>query len=466
MMKRSIRIGLLAALAAGVGAQAWGKDAWELSDTRVNHLLAGDVCGKIGLKEGRMKTKRMGVGDWATTEQEFCWPVTASAPGACAVELLVSLPAAGTLLVLSSSHDRVEVAAPEAGWLRVPATLKVDKNDAIKLKLKQAITSGKPAAIMGIEVVTAAHLPDYQRQLAEIRTPVGDAAWFRNAGFGIMFQWGSWGYPQTGDRKQPWSRIYQEFDIEKFADKMKSFNPGYVIWSVSWRGSRFAAPLKSVERIMGSKDFTMEYDFLGKLTDALTKRNIPVMFYYHPGSEEKEYWKTVWHGQEDRRVWEDANAAIWTEIGERLGPKLSGWFVDDGMVHYYPADFYRYMKALKAGNPKRLVAFNDWKFCNCSPFEDMTMGEVGPEGKIEGGRLASGKDKGLMPHGMTILDGPDWGVFRKDTKIKAVGNSLDKWQKKVAQAKRDKTPISLAILMYEDGSLGPETEAMLKQLKR
>ena len=247
---------------------------------------------------------------------------------------------------------------------------------------------------------------------------------------------------------------------------MKSLNPGYIVWSVSWRGSRFAAPLHSVEQIMGSKEFTMEYDFLGKLTDALTKRHIPVMLYYHPGSEEKEYWKTVWHGQEDRKVWEDANAAIWTEIGQRLGSKLSGWFVDDGMVHYYPADFYRYAKALKAGNPKRLIAFNDWVFCNCSPFEDMTMGEVGPEGKLAGGRLATGKDRGLMPHSMTILDGPDWGVHRKNTVIKPVAKSLARWQQKVDQAKLDKSPISLAILMYEDGTLGPETEALLQQLKR
>ncbi len=461
-----MRIWMLAALSVGLGPHVWGKDTWVLSDTRVNHLLAGDVCGKIGLEEGRMKTKRMGVGDWAKPKQEFSWPVTTSAAGSCTVELLVSLPEAGAMLVLSSNADRVEVSAQEAGWQRVPATLKVDKTDTIKLKLKQAIVSGKSAAIMGIEVITVTHLPDYKRQFAEIRTPMEDAAWFQNAGFGIMFQWGSWGYPATGDRKQPWSRIYQEFDIEKFADKMKSFNPGYVIWSVSWRGSRFAAPLKSVEQIMGSKDFTMEYDFLGKLTDALTKRGIPVMFYYHPGSEEKEYWGKVWHGHEDMAVWEDANAAIWTEIGERLGNKLSGWFVDDGMVHYYPADFYRYMKALKAGNSKRLVAFNNWVFCNCSPLEDVTMGEVGPEGKIEGGRLASGKDKGLMPHTMTILDGPDWGVHRKDTKIKSIGNSLEKWQKRVDQAKRDKSPISLTILMYEDGTLGPDTEALFNQLKR
>ena len=101
-----------------------------------------------------------------------------SAAGTCAVELLVSLPEAGTKLVLLSNDDRVEIAAPEAGRLRVPAVLKVRRNDTI--------------------------------------------------------------------------------------------NPGSIIWSVTWRGSRFAVPLKSVEQIMGSKEFTMDYDCLGTLTDALT----------------------------------------------------------------------------------------------------------------------------------------------------------------------------------------------------
>ncbi len=453
------------ALLAGAGS-ALGAGSWMFSDERVNHLLAGDVCREIGLEESYVQAKRMGVDNWCKPEQEFRWSVSASAPGSCAVELLVDTPGVGTVLVLSSDNDRVEVTPSEAGWLRVPATLKVDRDDTIKLKLKSEITGKRTASIMGIEVITAAHLPVYQKQLAEVRIPVEEAAWFQNAGFGIMFQWGSWGYPRSGGKKQPWSRIYEDFNIEKFADKIKSFHPGYLVWSVSWRGSRFAAPLRSVDEIMGSKDYTMEYDFLGKLTDALAKRGIPVLFYYHPGTEEPEYWKRVWHGHQDMKAWEDANVAIWSEIGERLGTKLSGWFVDDGMGHYYPADYYRYMKALKAGNPRRIVSFNPWRFTNCTPYEDMVMGEIRCSGRVENGRLASGKDKGLMPHNMIVMDGPDWGIFRPDTKISDPKGIVNDWQQKVDEAKAIKHPLTLTVLMYEDGTIGEATEAILKQLKR
>jgi hypothetical protein len=217
---------------------------------------------------------------------------------------------------------------------------------------------------------------------------------------------------------------------------------------------------------MGSKDFTMEYDFLGKLTDALTKRGIPVLFYYHPGAEEPAYWGKVWHGRQDLKTWEEANVEIWTEIGERYGDKISGWFVDDGMVLYYPSDFYRYSKALKAGNPKRITTFNPWIFPNVSPFNDMTMGEGSCSGIIQGDRLISGPNKGLIPHTMKILDGPDWGIWQPNTKIQTPPGSVEYWQATVDQAKKNKHPISLCILMYEDGTLGEATETLLKQIKR
>jgi hypothetical protein len=136
------------------------------------------------------------------------------------------------------------------------------------------------------------------------------------------------------------------------------------------------------------------------------------------------------------------------------------------MVQYYPADFYRYIKALKAGNPKRIVSFNSWVFTNCSPFEDMTMGEAGPNGSIKDGRLASGSCKGLMPHTMTIMDGPDWGIWKPGTIIRAPKGDARSWQNKVDAAKKSQTPISLCILMYEDGTIGEATETILKQLQR
>ena len=217
---------------------------------------------------------------------------------------------------------------------------------------------------------------------------------------------------------------------------------------------------------MGSKDYTMDYDFLGKLTNALHKRNIPLFLYYHPGAEEPKFWEKVWHGHEKSQHFQECNILIWTEIGKRLGTKLAGWFVDDGIVQFYPADFYAYEKALTAGNPKRLTTFNPWIFPNCSPFDDISMGEGHAPGSIEKGTFINGPTKGLLAHTMTIMDGPDWGIWNKNQVINPPHGDLKHWQNKVKLAKAQQHPISLCILMYEDGSLGEKTENILMKLKR
>ncbi len=247
---------------------------------------------------------------------------------------------------------------------------------------------------------------------------------------------------------------------------MEGLNPGYVIWSISWRGSRFAMPLKSVEEITGSNNFSMDYDFTGKLLDALNKRNIPVLFYFHPGHEEPKYWSKVGDGLNNRDKYAKSNIAIWTEIGKRYGSKLAGWFIDGSMVIHYPTNFYAYVKALKAGYPQRLVSFNPWKFPNCTAFEDMSMGEGHILGEVENGILISGPSKGLMPHHMFVFDGPDWGIHKPNTIINTPKMDLKTIQNKVLQAKENKSPISINILMYEDGTLGKETEAILRHLRR
>lgn len=349
-----------------------GHRTWDLSDTKINYLLAGDVCQQIGLTEWRMRRKRLGVKGWTETEQIFNWPVLSSHSGKAQVTLLVKTPV-NTGLILKSNRDMVKLVSEQSGWQRITTNLELDKgNEQIQLGLNESTQ----AAIIGLEVISSVHLPIHRQRISKLQSLRSNPAWFQNAGFGLMFQWGYWGYPKQGERKQPWQKVYKDFDIEAFTDKIKKINLGYLIWSITWRGSRFSLPLKSVDEIMGSEGFTMEYDFLGKLADALHKRNIPLFLYYHPGAEEPEFWGKVWKGHENRQHYQDCNIKIWTEIGQRLGTKLAGWFVDGGMAQHYPADFYAYKKALTVGNPQRLTTCNPWIFPNCSPFDDMSMGEI------------------------------------------------------------------------------------------
>ena len=275
MMVMKLLITIIAVLvlypAVGNSAEKGKPRSMILSDETINYLLAGDVCKAIGLKESRSGRKRFGVKHWKKPSQVFSWPVSSSAGGEHQITVLLKTRK-GTPLILKSRNATVDIVIKESTWHRFTTNLELDKGEEL---IELALGEKSNVDILGLEVITPAHLPTHEKRISEQQAIRKQYSWFQNAGFGLMFQWGYWGYPKKGDRKKPWKRVYREFDIEAFADKMKGLNPGYIIWSVTWRGSRFAAPLKSVEEIMGSKDFTMEYDFLGKLADALHKRQIP-----------------------------------------------------------------------------------------------------------------------------------------------------------------------------------------------
>lgn len=137
-------------------------ESWKLSDEKINTLRAGDVCEKIGLKEWAIDRKRLSVQNWTKPEQVFSWPVKAMDSGSCEVTLLVKTPQAGTVLILSSNGDRVEIKSPEGGWQRITANLNVATDDTIKLQLQNELPGGERAAeIISLEVITPKHFFTY-----------------------------------------------------------------------------------------------------------------------------------------------------------------------------------------------------------------------------------------------------------------------------------------------------------------
>jgi hypothetical protein len=265
--------------------------------------------------------------------------------------------------------------------------------------------------------------------------------------------------------------MLERFDVEAFAKMVdEEMGAGWVIWSLTWRGSRFGAPLKSVDAIV--PDHTMEKDFIGSLADALNRRGIKFMLYYHSGHADREFWSVNFPTKDCRadrsrffRNW----TTIVSEIGQRYGERLAGWFFDDGSV-YYPAPFEQLTQAAKAGNPKRIVSYNNWAIPLCTDFQDIMMGEG-----IPGDRNLPVGGNGIYPashtflprqqaHGMICIDGPDWGIWRPDTRIVQVLNGITA-AALVKDASQRGMPLSLNYLMYEDGTISPESLQTLRDVK-
>jgi hypothetical protein len=159
-----------------------------------------------------------------------------------------------------------------------------------------------------------------------------------------------------------------------------------------------------------------------------------------------------------------------TEVGNRYQARLAGWMIDDGMI-FYPAPFERLGKALKAGNPDRLIAYNSWVMPRFTEFQDFFFGE-GNEKGIEGagpkggdGIVAVGGQKGMQGFANFILDGPNWGIARPETVINPPRYTKEQMAELVHNAMERKMAMSFNQLMYEDGSVSPASLEMMKYVR-
>ncbi len=131
----------------------------------------------------------------------------------------------------------------------------------------------------------------------------------------------------------------------------------------------------------------------------------------------------------------------------------------------YPKPYELIGRQLKAGNPDRIISINDWVRPRLTEFQDYEFGEgftglnngAGhryPSGPERGGDgiYRQGRHKGLQAHGCFVLDGPDWGVFRREAVIRPPQFDHDQIVSMVEEAAARKIALRFCLLMYEDGT--------------
>jgi hypothetical protein len=421
--------------------------------------------------------------NWTGSEQFFRWTVSAPRSGRYAVEILVS-GEPGTVVEIAGPRDRLNVKIPDANdvwgnnWNRLPVS-----GSLTLPKGRSSITVSSPApkgastsrsksmALLSLELVNVSALKGMNARVRSFRS---STKWFAEAKYGVFVQWGAWGYPPHGDKKK-WPRMIDDFDVEKFAATMQDVGAGYVIWSPTWRGYYYPAPIKAIENILPGR--TSERDLIADLIGALGRRGIKLILYYQCGRGDKEWQARNWSNDEDRNNWgmdplfRKNWGEIITEIGRRYGKGLAGWLDDEGE---YPKPYEEIGRQLKAGNPDRIISINDWVRPRLTEFQDYQFGEgftglnngAGyryPNGPERGGDgiYKQGPHKGLQAHGCFVLDGPDWGVFRPDTIIQPPQFNHDQLVSMVEEAVARKIVLSFCLLMYEDGTFSEKSlEAM------
>ena len=409
--------------------------------------------------------KRFWVENWKSPDDSFEWTVEAPLDGKYKASILIA-GNPGVKVELAGPINKLGCTLQEKGWdkVTVPGELELRKGvNTIRISVFEAAD----LKLKSVELINSNDLKKIDKRVKNFRS---DTKWMADAGYGLMFQWGEWGYPQHGPKKV-WPKMIDDFNVETFANMCSKLGAAYVVWSATWSTYYFPAPIKAIDNILPGR--TCSRDLIGELADALNKRDIKLVLYYHLGhgtNVNAEWWARNWVSQNDMTKYFDNFCSITTEVSERYGKKLAGWMIDDGMI-YYPGPYERMGKALKAGNPDRLIAYNSWVLPRFTEFQDFFFGE-GNENGIDGsglkggnGIVAHGGQKGLQGFATFIIDGPDWGICRAETKINSPRYSKDEVKTLVNNATERKLALAFNLLMYEDGSVSPASLEMMQYVK-
>ena len=179
-----------------------------------------------------------------------------------------------------------------------------------------------------------------------------------------------------GDAK-PYEQAVADFDVEKFADDMKSTGAGFVVFTTSHAMHYFPGPLKALDEILPGR--TAKRDLPADLAKALGKRGMKLFLYYHLGAhDDPEFLKASGFWETDTTKFFGNWQKMISEAGQRYGKQLAGWWFDDGSTNYYyrSAPWESLAMAAKAGFPQRFISFNAWEMNNPTQFHDYCTGEA------------------------------------------------------------------------------------------
>jgi hypothetical protein len=229
--------------------------------------------------------------------------------------------------------------------------------------------------------------------------------WLHQARWGVMTHYlaappGSEHPPELA--AELWNKQVDEFDASRFANQLAEIGTKYLLFTIGQNSGHYCAPNATYDRLVGiAPSKCSRRDLVADLAKALARRNIRLMIYMPnsaPACDRVARKKLGWlWGQpgdwqlpgepvggrlvDFQRKWE----TVIREWSLRWGKKVSGWWIDgcyfaDKMYRFDDEpNFASFARALKAGNPDAIVAFNPGVFvpviCH-TKYDDYTAGET------------------------------------------------------------------------------------------
>ncbi len=395
-------------------------------------------------------------------------------PGAGSYDVTALILGKQANIELTCNGEKLKVLNTEPEWSRLSL-------GQVKLKegvntLQLVVTTKNEFKLSGIELTQSVVR---QNELEEALKMRQKADWFKDAGYGLMFQWTNRATPEKGDVIKNWEEKVNDFDVERFVNMVEQTGAAYVLWSITWGQQYISAPIKSLDKIIEGR--TTSRDLLGEMANRLSEKGIKLIFYYHYGydcyhSKDSAWLQAAGGYKADKTELYQNISTVLAEIGDRYKDKLHGWWFD-GAQRYYDchfdgstggilsAPFKEISQAARTGNRERIIAYNSWILPRLTEFQDYFSGEGLKQFEgLKEGQFQEGPQKGLMAHSCFTLE-KRWGHIDWNTVINSPKYSLEQLTQRIKYAQKHRYPLSINLEMYEDGSVSPESMELLKKVR-
>ena len=236
------------------------------------------------------------------------------------------------------------------------------------------------------------------------------ADWFSASKWGAMFHYLN--KPASSNiasdtTSEEWNRCVEEFNVSRFINQIQSTGAGYIIFTLGQNTGHFCAPNPVYDEIMGIHPSRLSRrDLIAEIAGALPSGvrliaylpSQPPVCYPEAVSafECMPSWDASAWGL--KKTWPDSRSVNdrlsgcqrkWEAVirywGETWGENVSGWWIDgcyfvDKLYHHVDEpNFTSFARALRAGNPSRILSFNGGTklpIGSISEEDDYTAGEM------------------------------------------------------------------------------------------
>jgi hypothetical protein len=477
----------------------WDQDRWKpwvvsLADDDVTHAIGynAELAGAVRLTSGDDVEPRKVPHGFVGPDDGLRWTVDVRTPGIYQVSAMYhpgEEDNLGSQIVVSSGDSTASCRVHEvkAGtwiggpqdrpsfkrdWMRGSLNLRAGQStialhtipnarqvNLANLDLAHPVTGWPKRSlhVEGIEIVRDGVLAEMERDAQQLKS---SADWMVQGKYGLFIHWVPESFPLFGTTPA-WQR-YQEavdrFDVDAFAEMVSETGAAWVVFTTTHGKFYFPGPSRAMDEVIPGR--TCKRDLIEEIADALAKRAIRLMLYFHPGpgpSEDPDWARVAGISPLDDQKNIQVMLSMYREFGERYGNRLAGWFVDGGDAYYWRNFSFRDLTvSLKAGNASRIVTYFQWLFPAFSPYTGDFVSDIVDFGAPlappfpREWLLPGGPYAGLTAHYHFTLEDewyPDRPMNGKWSPPVYATDMLVDYFKKMAQAK---WPLTINIVITQD----------------